>query len=379
MNLRDYKAGTYRQQRQYRSFLPDKINHTYVWDDPVINVLLEEATRRLGELNAFSIIVPDIDLFIRMHIVKEANTSSRIEGTKTGIDEALMEKEDIVPEKRDDWQEVQNYISAMTYAIEELKRIPLSNRLLRETHRILLESARGEHRQPGEFRTSQNWIGGSSLSDAAYIPPVHTEVPDLMSDLEQFLHNEDIHVPHLIKIAIAHCQFESIHPFLDGNGRIGRLLIALYLVSAGLLINPSLYLSDFFERNRPSYYDGLSRVRESNDLAHWIRFFLNAVISTAGKGVDTFRNILSLKNEVDGKIVTLKRKAEHGRQLMQLLYRQPVVNGVQVAQYLQIALKNAYPLIEDFQRLGILTEQTGQRRNRIFAFTRYIELFGVEK
>jgi len=375
MNVRDYQAGTYLQQYLYQSFMPEKINHTWVWDDPIINVLLEEATRKLGELNAFSIIVPDIDLFIRMHIVKEANTSSRIEGTKTGIDEALMEKEDIVPEKRDDWQEVQNYISALTYAIEELKRIPLSNRLLRETHRILLESARGEHRQPGEFRTSQNWIGGSSLTDAVYIPPAHIDVPDLMGDLEQFLHSEEIHVPHLIKIAIAHYQFESIHPFLDGNGRIGRLLITLYLVSTGLLIKPSLYLSDFFERNRPSYYDGLSRVRESNDMAHWIRFFLNAVIATAGKGNETFLKIIALKNEIDGKIVTLKRKAEHGRQLMQLLYKQPVINGYQAAQHLKIAQKNAYPLIEEFQRLGILTEQTGQRRNRIFAFTQYIELF----
>jgi Fic family protein len=310
-----------------------------------------------------------------MHIVKEANTSSRIEGTKTGIDEALMEKEDIVPEKRDDWQEVQNYINAMTYAIDELKRIPLSTRLLRETHRILLQSARGEHRQPGEFRTSQNWIGGSSLTDAVYIPPIHTEVPDLMNDLETFLHNDNINVPHLIKIAIAHYQFESIHPFLDGNGRIGRLLITLYLVSTGLLIKPSLYLSDFFERNRTSYYDGFSRVRESNDMAHWIRFFLNAVIATAGKGNETFRNILTLKNDIDGKIVTLKRKAEHGRQLMQLLYKQPIINSIQAAQHLKIAQKNAYPLIEEFQRLGILSEQTGQRRNRIFAFIPYIELF----
>jgi len=375
MNLHNFNAGTYQQQYQYRSFLPDKINHTWVWDDPVINVLLEEATRKLGELNAFSIIVPDIDLFVRMHIVKEANTSSRIEGTKTGIDEALMEKEDIDPEKRDDWQEVQNYINAMTYAVEELRRIPLSTRLLRETHRILLQSARGEHRQPGEFRTSQNWIGGSSLTDAVYIPPTHTDVPDLMSDLEQFLHNEDIHVPHLIKIAIAHYQFETVHPFLDGNGRIGRLLIALYLVSTGLLIKPSLYLSDFFERNRPSYYDGLSRVRESNDMAHWIKFFLNAVIATAGKGNETFHKIFSLKNEIDGKIVTMKRKAENGKHLMTLLYKQPVINAMQASKHLDITPKYAYALIDDFVKLGILRETTGQHRNRVFVFGPYLNCF----
>ena len=195
MNFKDFKSGSYIQEKEYKSFLPSKINHTWVWDDAKINVLLENATMTLAELNAFSHIVPDIDLFIQMHIAKEATTSSKIEGTKTNIDEAMMDVEDIDPEKRDDWEEVQNYIRAMNSAIEELSTLPLSNRLLKNIHKILLSGVRGEHKTPGEFRKSQNWIGGSNLSDAMFIPPNHNEVPELMSDLEKFWHNDDIDVP----------------------------------------------------------------------------------------------------------------------------------------------------------------------------------------
>lgn len=338
-------------------------------------MLLEDATRMLGELNAFSNIVPDVDLFIQMHIVKEASTSSRIEGTKTGIDEALMDKEYIAPERRDDWQEVQNYINALNYAIEQLQKLPLSNRLLKETHAILLKGVRGEHKSPGNFRTSQNWIGGSNLSDAVYIPPYHGDVSDLMSDLEKFWHNPDIDVPHLIKIAISHYQFETIHPFLDGNGRIGRLLITLYMVSNGLLAKPTLYLSDFFEKNRTAYYDGLSLVRESNDLAHWIKFFLNAVIKTAIHGKETFKNILILKDEIDGKIVSMGRKAEKARKIITLLYKKPVINVNEAALHLNITYKAARDLIKDFEKNHILKEVTAFKRNMVFEFKRYIELF----
>lgn len=375
MNLRDFKSGIYKKQYKYKSFYPAKINLSWVWDDPKINVLLEDATRMLGELNAFSHIVPDVDLFIQMHIVKEASTSSRIEGTKTGIDEALMDKEYIAPERRDDWQEVQNYINALNYAIEQLQKLPLSNRLLKETHAILLEGVRGEHKSPGNFRASQNWIGGSNLSDAVYIPPYHEDVPDLMSDLEKFWHNPDIDVPHLVKIAISHYQFETIHPFLDGNGRIGRLLITLYMVSNGLLAKPTLYLSDFFEKNRTAYYDSLSRVRESNDLAHWIKFFLNAVIKTAIHGKETFKNILILKDEIDGKIVRMGRKAENAKRLITLLYKNPVITVNNTIALLGIDKRAARELITVFEETGILKEITGFKRNRIFEFGQYIELF----
>jgi len=378
MNIKDYKSGTHKQQYKYKSFLPSNINHTWVWDDARINVLLETATQRLGELNAFSLIVPDVDLFIQMHVVKEAQTSSRIEGTKTNMDEALMAKKDLSPEKRDDWQEVQNYIKAMNFGIKQLEKLPLSNRLLREMHKILMSNVRGEYKYPGEFRKSQNWIGGSSISDALYVPPHYDDLPDLLDDFEKFLHNEAVDVPHLIKIAISHYQFESIHPFLDGNGRIGRLLIVFYLISHNLLIKPSLYLSAFFEKHKSAYYDALSRVRESNDLAHWVKFFLNAIIETAGAGQETFRGILKLKNKVDAKIVTLGRKAETGRQFIHLLYKKPVITATEIGQIMDLTPKSANALINDFEKLGILKEVTGQQRNRIFEFKEYLVLFKKE-
>ncbi len=376
MNLKNFKAGVFKQQYRYKSFTPFPINHTWVWDDPKINTLLEHATRALGELNAFSLIVPNVDLFIRMHVIKEANTSSRIEGTATTMDEAVLpRKEEIAPEKRDDWEEVQNYVKAVNFAIKELEDLPLSNRLLRKTHAILMQGVRGHHKTPGEFRLSQNWIGGTSISDAVFIPPSHEELPELMSDLEKFWHNDQIDVPHLIRVAISHYQFETIHPFLDGNGRIGRLLITLYLVSHGLLAKPSLYLSDYFEKNKGAYYDALTQVRASNDLAHWIKLFLVAVIATAESGKKTFQEILALRDEVEARLLIMGRRAKNGRRLLAMLYRQPTLNSGMVSKELRISKVAADKLVGCFVKAGILVEITGFKRNRLFQFKRYLRLF----
>lgn len=377
MNVKDFRAGTYKQQDQYRSFSPIPINHDWVWDDPQINVLLEEATKWLGELNGFSRIVPDVDLFIEMHVFKEANASSRIEGTQTAIEEDLLDEDLVEPDKRADHREVRNYVRAMNNALERITTLPLSNRLLRETHAVLMEGVRGEHKTPGEFRRSQNWIGGSSLSDAVYIPPNPTEVSDLMSDLEKFWHNKDAAVPHLIKAAISHYQFETIHPFLDANGRIGRLMIPLYLVCFKQLAKPTLYLSDFFEKNRPSYYNALSRVRESGDLAHWIKFFLNGVVQTSEKGIATFQKILSLKNEMDTMIAGFGRRAGTVRVFINALFKKPIVSAKEVANIIGTSPKTAYALVRDLERESVLHELTGDRRNRIFVFRKYLDLFAI--
>ena len=375
MKFETFKPGRWQQRLQYKSFEPVPANHDWTWEDPQINVLLESANRALGELNAYSLIVPDIDLFIEMHIVKEAQTSSRIEGTSTGIEEAVLSEEYIKPEKRDDWREVRNYIDAVNYAIAELKNLPLSNRLLKQTHEILMRGVRGQHKTPGEFRISQNWIGGSGLADAAFIPPHHDNVPELMGDLEMLWHNQTITVPHLIRLAISHYQFETIHPFLDGNGRIGRLMIPLYLVSNGLLAKPSLYLSDFFERNRPSYYDALMRVRLSGDLIHWVRFFLQGVAETSAKGRDTFSKILNLRTDVEQRILTLGKRAPNAHAALNLLYRRPFIAASDLAQAIEVSAPTAQALIKSLIKLGILTEITGQMRDRLYAFELYLNLF----
>ncbi len=375
MKFETFKAGRWQPRYQYKSFEPVRVNHAWTWEDPTINALLESANRALGELNAFSLIVPDVDLFIQMHVVKEAQTSSRIEGTQTGMDEALMSEEHIRPEKRNDWREVRNYIDAVNTAIAALSTLPLSNRLLKQAHQILMQGARGEHKQPGEFRSSQNWIGGSNLTDAAFIPPHPDSVPELMSDLEQFWHNDSLVVPHLIRIAISHYQFETIHPFLDGNGRIGRLLIPLYLVSHGLLAKPSLYLSDFFERNRASYYDALTAVRVSNNLIHWVRFFLQGVLETATKGRDVFQAVLSLRTEVENKILSLGKRAPNAHAALDLLYRQPLISAQELQKSLGIAKATAHAVIQGLEKIGILKEQTGLMRDRIYCFEDYLALF----
>lgn len=375
MNFEQFNSGKWIPQYQYKSFSPVLVNRQWCWSDPKINTLLEKASRALAELDAFTLIVPDVDLFIQMHITKEANTSSRIEGTQTEMDEAVLDHSQLAPEKRDDWQEVQNYVQALNEAITNLESLPLSNRLLKQTHAILMKGARGEHKSPGEYRTSQNWIGGSSLNDAAFIPPHENELANLMSDLEVFWHNEKISVPQLIRIAISHYQFETIHPFLDGNGRVGRLLITLYLVDKGLLRMPSLYLSDFFERNRGSYYDALTQVRYSNDITHWVQFFLSAVIETATKGKQTFQAILKLTQEIDALILTYGKRAVNAQTLLRHLYKTPTITINQAASLLDVSHQAAASLIKKLAGDEVLQEYTGYQRNKVFMFSRYIELF----
>ncbi|MDP2720132.1 MAG: Fic family protein [Dehalococcoidia bacterium] len=376
MNISDYKAGKWRKGYQYQYFLPEKINHSFVWTDEGINELLERASLRLGELNSFSRFVPDPDMFIKMHIFKEAVTSSRIEGTHTNIEEAIIEEREIHPENRDDWREVNNYVTAMNTAIEELKTLPLSNRLIRNTHRILLSSGRGEYKNPGEFRQSQNWIGGASLADAAFIPPAHAELPELLADLELFLHNTEIRIPHLVRIAIAHYQFETIHPFLDGNGRIGRLLITLYLVSTGVLEKPLLYLSEFFEKNKTLYYDNLELVRTKNNIGQWLKFFLTGVIQTAENGVSTLHKITDLKATIEReKILTMGKRAKQGAVFLHALFSKPVVTAKDVQTITGLSPKAANDLVRAFLTAGIIKETTGYQRNRVFSFEDYLRLF----
>ncbi len=376
MNITDFVAGIYLQQFEYKSFSPNKINHAWEIADSEILQLLSDADRTLGALNAFSQLVPDVDFFIRMHITKEATQSSRIEGTRTNMKEALLDENNIEPEKKDDWDEVQNYVKAINEAIERLQVLPLSNRLLRETHKVLMQGVRGKTKQPGEFRNSQNWIG-VSLKNAVFIPPHQDEVNNLMSDLEKFIHNDELHVPHLIKIAIVHYQFETIHPFLDGNGRLGRLMISLYLANHNLLHKPALYLSDYFERNKTQYVDRLMGVRESNNLKDWLVFFLFGVRETAENSIQVFKDIIILKEKLEREILPhfSARRQENAQKLMKHLYQMPIVDIKSVASLFELKINTASALVNDFVKYGVLQEITGKKRNRAFLFKEYLMIF----
>ena len=376
MTIEQFVAGTYTRQYQYKSFVPTPINTEWTWSDPKLNTLLAEANLKLGELNAFSLHIPDIDIFIRMHVVKEATASSRIEGTRTEMEDVVMKKADIDVEKRDDWQEVQNYIKAMHHAIKSLEDVPISTRLIKDTHKILMAGVRGKAKLPGEYRKSQNWIGGATLRDAVFIPPHHTEVSALMGDLENFLHNDQIQLPDLMRIAMAHYQFETIHPFLDGNGRLGRLMITLYLVSKNILSKPTLYLSAYFEKHKAVYYDNLMRARTSNDLLQWLKFFLVAVTETSKDGIATFRSILKLREDIESRrLITLGKKLPRAQELLNHLYKTPKLTAADVGSMLDVTPATANVFIHDFVKLGILRETTGGKRNRVFTFYEYLSLF----
>lgn len=376
IKIDSFKSGYFVKAIGYKYFMPETISASWSWDDRELTRLIEKSAIALGQLDAYSHQIPNIDHFIRMYVAKEATVSSRIEGTQTNMEEAILSEKDIHPERRNDWKEVNNYIEALNTSIQKLPELPLSSRLLKDAHRILLNDVRGDHKLPGEFRRSQNWIGGSSLESAVFIPPIYEEVNPLMGDLEKFLHHEDTGLTNLLKIAIAHYQFETIHPFLDGNGRIGRLMITLYLVEKAIIQKPVLYLSDFFEKNKSYYYDNLTRVRTHSDLLRWVKFFLMGVIETCGNSSQTLKDILELKKDCEEKrIYQLGKKVNTAKLLLDYLYQQPIASAENVAKATGLSLVSSYKLLEDFMRLGILREITGAKRNRLFVFEEYFSIF----
>ena len=372
--MNSYQSGTLIRRAGFHSFEPSKIDRPWRFDDPLVQEALSRADRHLGRLDMFSEYVPNLDLFIQLHVTKEATKSSKIEDTKTEIEEALLPEEEIEAERRDDWHEVNNYIHAMRHSMEALDRLPFSTRLLREAHSVLMTNVRGAEKMPGEYRTSQNWIGGSNPGNARFVPPDQANVPELMGDLETFAHNDSLHLPPLLRIGIMHYQFETIHPFLDGNGRIGRLMIPLFLISSGILKQPVLYLSDFLERNRDEYYERLTRVRNHNDLNGWLHFFLDGVTETAKNGVETFNRILQLKHHWDAEIASWKTRSDAGK-LFTHLFTNPWVNAAQVGATCSVSPATAYKLLERFVNCGLLVETTGAKRGKLYLFEPYISLF----
>lgn len=377
------KIGIYQQQPTgYKAFMPAHFPSKDLidWDSSLI-MLLSEADRAIGRLNAVDQLVPDVDFFIFMYITKEASLSSQIEGTQaTLIDyikaEANLGDRDIPS----DVDEIKNYIKAMNHGIERLKTFPLSWRLVREMHGVLLEGVRGQHRTPGEFRNSQNWIGGPTIETAVFVPPPAPNMHDALSDLEKFFHDATFKFPPLIKAGLIHAQFETIHPFLDGNGRMGRLLITFYLYKEKILLRPLLYISEFFKKHRSDYYDKLNSYRFDAGAENWLKFFLEGVRSVSEEAVITAQKITKLREEHIQKTSQFGRNADTALKLLNKLYSLPVVDTALVGKITSISSKaNIGALIEKFLKAGILYEMTGRERNRMFIYRDYLRQFSEEK
>ena len=337
---------------------------------------LEAANRALGQLNGIISILPSTPLFLYMYVRKEALLSSQIEGTQSSLSDLLLfENEQAPGVPLDDVQEVSNYISAMEHGLARIEEgLPVSIRLIREVHETLMTKGRGSTQQPGEFRRSQNWIGGTRPGNALFVPPPPERVLDLMSQLEAFIHADAQQIPSLIKAGLVHVQFETIHPFLDGNGRLGRLLVTLLFCAQNILKEPTLYLSLYFKTHRQQYYDLLQNVRERGDWESWLEFFLEGITETSLQAAEAAREIMGLCEKDQNRIKSLGRPAVSALRVHQFLQQKPIAGIPAVAKALGISAPTTAKSFRYLQDLGILQEITGKRRNRIFAYSDYLSI-----
>ncbi|HEX6477658.1 MAG TPA: Fic family protein [Ktedonobacteraceae bacterium] len=378
------RAGSYVSQiGGYKAFVP-----TPLPPDPPIQLdnemilLLSQADMALGRLDGMSTTLPNVDLFVAMYVNKEAVLSSQIEGTQASlIDVLAFEADAAFPENPQDIEEVINYINALNYGLERLDEIPISLRLMSEIHHLLMQGVRGADRQPGEFRSSQNWIGnpGDTIETAKFVPPSPTDMHKALDDLEKFIHKE-VSLPLLLKVGLVHAQFETIHPFLDGNGRMGRLLITFILCSEEVLRRPLLYLSYFFKVNRFEYYGYLQKIRDEGDWESWLKFFLRGVNEVARQATTTANNIVQLRERHRGVIATnFPRSAGPAYQLLEYLYKRPIITANGVTTVTGLSYQNANRLVLKFQEIGLLRQMDTYQRNRRFVYSEYLAMFADEE
>lgn len=380
--MRATRAGSYRQQGAgYRAFIPAPLPPVPPIDYRLhgLQALLSEADVALGRLDGSVATLPNPDLFVMMYVRKEAVLSSQIEGTQSSLHDLLAAEAKVTgaatPPK--DVAEVINYVAAMRLGLSRLATLPTSGRLIREIHARMMRGVRGDRLSPGEFRRSQNWIGsgGAPLATASFVPPPPEFIAEGIGELERFLHADD-DIPRLARIGLAHCQFETIHPFLDGNGRVGRLLITFLLCECGVLEKPVLYLSHFFKQNRSEYYERLQRVRDAGEWEEWLAFFLRAVSAVSREATDTARNILALREQHRARITdTFGRGAANAHRVLEELYRQPILSVADVQQLLQVSYQAANTIVARLEELNFLREITGQARHRKFRYEPYVALF----
>ena len=376
-----HRAGRYiAQPTGYRAFHPAPLPpQPPVRIEGELQTLLSQADRALGRLDGSIQTLPNPDLFVFMYVRKEAVLSSQIEGTQSSLQDLLAAEAHILaPDRPRDVDEVVNYVGAMNYGLHRLQELPVPVRLIREIHQRLLQGVRGMRLTPGELRISQNWIGpaGCTLNEAPYVPPPPHEVPLALGALETFLH-ADSELPQLIQIGLAHAQFETIHPFLDGNGRVGRLLITFLLCQREILLKPVLYLSHFFKQHRAEYYERLQAVRDGGDWEGWLAFFLRGVASVSREATETARRILALREDHRAKVTAgLGRAAGNGHKVLEQLYQRPIMSVADVQELTGTTYTAANNLVSRLVELGVLMEATGYRRNRLFRYQAYIALFG---
>lgn len=369
----DNRAGTYiSQPTGYKTFKPKALppDPSIAFDAEMID-LLSRADRMLGRLDGVTETLPDPELFVAMYVQKEAVLSSQIEGTQASLID-IFEGEQ-TKEKREDISDVVNYVAAMNYGLSRLRDFPLSLRLLREIHQVLLSNGRGSRRNPGEFRKSQNWIGptGCTLQEATFIPPCIPDMNEAMGDLEKYMYSTDT-LPPLIRIALIHAQFETIHPFLDGNGRMGRLLITFWLCQQKILSQPLLYVSYYFKKSRNEYYDRLMTVRNTGDWEQWVKFFLKGITETSEEAITTAKDILQLKKFCESQIA---KTNSNYRRLLEMLFRDPIIDKQEVAERLEVSQPTANRIVEHFCDLGILVDQKpDSKRYKKYAFAKYIAI-----
>jgi len=368
-----------RQRSGYSAFIPAPLPpRPPVALSGTLQTLLSKADRELGRLDGSIQTLPNPDLFVLMYVRKEAVLSSQIEGTQSSLQDLLAaEAKVFAREGPRDVAEVVNYVKAMNHGLGRLAKLPVSVRLIREIHEKLITGARGSTLAPGELRRSQNWIGpaGCTLAEAAFVPPPPEDVPEALAALERFLHQDD-DIPLLVKIGLAHVQFETIHPFLDGNGRIGRLLITFLLCERGVLQKPVLYLSYYFKRHRQAYYDHLQAVRDAGDWEGWLAFFLRGIAEVSAQATETARRILELRESHRALIAEhLGRAAGNGHRVLERLYERPIISVKEVRTITGTSNPAANQLVQKLTKHGVLNEITGQKRNRRFRYEAYVRLF----
>lgn len=372
------RAGSYKTnlsgEAEYKSFSPSPLppNPPLVLDNETLDILVK-ANSRLAALDKMTELIPNINLFISMYVRKEALLSSQIEGTQTTLEDVLDPYIDT--NTNQDVEEVINYIQALNYSINRLEKLPVCNRLIRETHSVLMAGVRGQDKSPGEFRYTQNWIGGvgSTLANARFIPPAPIDMNAAMSDLEKYINSNDS-LDALIQIGLIHYQFETVHPFLDGNGRIGRLLIVIYLMQKGILSSPSLYISYFLKRNRIEYYDRLSEVRRNGNYEQWIKFFLQAIYESAEDAIANIEKLSSLRNKNIKLINSTGRSSATLLRLYNYLEENPIIGIAKTAEALSLSFNATNTAINKLCGLGILSKVSKAQRNKTFAYNQYLDI-----